>query len=337
LLAYDAENRLLTANNAGGTVAVGYDYDPLGRRTHKSGTGVTEAYYLNDGDDEIVEYDGSKNVVALYVPGPAIDEPIVMVTPNGASYTHKYFHTNHQGSVIAMSDDAGAVAEGPYKYDPYGNCFSGSNPCSAGVPYRFTGRRLDPETGLLYYRARYYSPVLGRFLQTDPVGYTADLNLYSYVGNDPTNRTDPTGATAIITRNDTQIHIVIPILPDTDVSDTAIQQIRGSIERVWTGTFGKYNVTITVDVQRNENALIKNYGVYNSLHTSGLPAPCNGHSCNQNRPTNGPGGADIFINMKDLQESGYGPGEASKGADTPAHECGRCMGWSMLRVCQAKT
>jgi RHS repeat-associated protein len=84
--------------------------------------------------------------------------------------------------------------EGPYVYDPYGDCFSGGSACSSsGEPYRFTGRRLDPETGLLYYRARYYWPQGGRFLQTDPVGYAADLNLYTYVGNDPTDKTDPSG------------------------------------------------------------------------------------------------------------------------------------------------
>jgi hypothetical protein len=65
-----------------------------------------------------------------YIPGPAIDEPIAMVTaPTGAK---EYFHTNHQGSVIAMSDATGAKIEGPYTYDPYGNCFSGSSPCSSG-------------------------------------------------------------------------------------------------------------------------------------------------------------------------------------------------------------
>jgi RHS repeat-associated protein len=134
-----------------------------------------------------------------YVPGPAIDEPVAVVTGNAAPYTHHYFHANRQGSVIAMSDDSGAKVEGPYVYDPYGNCSSGGSACtSTGEPYRFTGRRLDPETGLYYYRARYYWPQGGRFLQTDPVGYTADLNLYTYVENDPVGRTDPTGMDDLI-------------------------------------------------------------------------------------------------------------------------------------------
>jgi RHS repeat-associated protein len=178
----------------GGTVHANYAYDPLGRRIEKSGAGVTTTYYLSDGADEIAEYDQNKALTVRYVPGPAIDEPVAVVTGNAAPYTHRYFHTDRQGSVIAMSDDSGAKVEGPYVYDPYGNCFSGGSArSSSGEPYRFTGRRLDPETGLLYYRARYYWPQGGRFLSTDPVGYAADLNLYTYVGNDPTNRTDPTG------------------------------------------------------------------------------------------------------------------------------------------------
>jgi RHS repeat-associated protein len=87
-----------------------------------------------------------------------------------------------------MSDDSGAKVEGPYVYDPCGN-----GAPTTGEPYKLTGRRLDPETGLYYYRARYFWPQGCRFLQTDPVGYSADLNLYTYVGNDPVDRTDPTG------------------------------------------------------------------------------------------------------------------------------------------------
>jgi len=192
--AYDPENRLITANKtSGGTVAATYAYDPLGRRTHKSGTGVTETYFLSDGSDEIAEYSSSGTGTWRYIPGPAINEPITTI--NASTGARKYFQTDHHGSVIAIVSNGGNELEGPYTYDSYGNCFTTGAACStSGTPYRFTGMRLDPETGLYYDRARYYSSALGRFMQTDPVGYDADLDLYTYGNNDPLDRADPSGA-----------------------------------------------------------------------------------------------------------------------------------------------
>jgi RHS repeat-associated protein len=196
---YDPENRLLTANN--GTTSASYAYDPLGRRESKTVNG-TATYYLNDGSDILSEHQSNKTVLRRYIPGPAINEPIAYencagaTTPNctGSGPVDEYFHTDHHGSVLTMSASSGNPASdansgNPVTYDAYGNTLASLS----GEPFHYVGMYYDAETGLYFDRARYYSPLLARFMQDDPLLYKDDLDLYTYVGNDPTDMTDPTG------------------------------------------------------------------------------------------------------------------------------------------------
>jgi RHS repeat-associated protein len=110
-----------------------------------------------------------------------------------------YYHRDALGSITEVTDESGTLVE-RYEYDVYGavTIFDGSGitltTSAIENPYLFTARRYDPESGNYYYRARVYSPPLGRFLSQDPLGFDAgDYNLYRYVSNNPVNDVDPTG------------------------------------------------------------------------------------------------------------------------------------------------
>jgi RHS repeat-associated protein len=166
-----------------------YTYDPSGRRIAKDVDGVVTKY-VYDGDQCIAEYDGSDNLLRKYIHGPSIDEPICMVEAAGGYAGTYYYHFDALGSVVALSDADGDTVQ-VYEYDVYGQV-AASDPNHPNR-FLFTGREFDAETGLYYYRARYYNPTIGRFLQTDPIGYGDGMNWYAYCGNNATNTTDPSG------------------------------------------------------------------------------------------------------------------------------------------------
>jgi RHS repeat-associated protein len=136
-------------------------------------------------------------VLRRFVYGPGIDQPVrmdVATAPGGPSFTKYYYHLDGLGNVIALSNAAGTVVE-QYAYDAYG---LPSTTSAVGNPYLFNARCYDSETGLYYYRARYYDPRIGRFLQPDPVGYGPALNLYAYCRDNPLNLLDPHGLWSLL-------------------------------------------------------------------------------------------------------------------------------------------
>jgi RHS repeat-associated protein len=179
---WNARNQLVSLSGPGLTAS--FQYDALGRRQQKTVNGTTTDF-LYHGVSLVQELSGGVPIVNLLT-GGGIDEVLSRTDAAGT----QTFLADGLGSTLALTDSLGTV-QAEYTYEPFGQT-TASGAASTNA-FQYTGREND-ETGLSYYRARYYHPTLQRFISEDPIGFAGgDVNLYGYVLNDPVNFIDPSG------------------------------------------------------------------------------------------------------------------------------------------------
>jgi RHS repeat-associated protein len=183
---WDFENRLISAAVPGkGTVT--FKYDPFGRRIQKTSPWRTITYlYDGDGDNVNEEVAGNGNVLNRFTHTQNIDEPL----SGTMSGTISYYEQDAPGSITSVSNPSGTLAD-TYVYDSFGKLTTSTGTLLNS--FRYTGHEFDTETGLYYYRSRYYDDTAGRFISEDPIRFKGGINFYAYVKNNPIVHTDPLG------------------------------------------------------------------------------------------------------------------------------------------------
>lgn len=182
---WDFENRLTMVILPGTGGTVNFKYDPFGRRIYKSSSSGT-TIYAYDGENVTEEVSSSGSTLARYSQGLNIDEALAMLR----SGTTNYYNEDGIGSIISVTSSSGTLNQ-TYTFDTFGKQTASSG--SLVNSFQYTGREFDAETGIYYYRARYYDPNSGRFLSEDPLGFFTGVNHFSYVSNNPGIYFDPFG------------------------------------------------------------------------------------------------------------------------------------------------
>ena len=183
---WNARHQLVQISQGASVIAT-FIYDAIGRRSSKT-VGSATTQYLHDGMNPVAEL--VPNNTNFMLMGRGIDERYARTDATGRLYYLK----DGLGSTIALLDGSANIKQ-RYAYDPYGGATSLVSNANVTNPYTYTGRE-DDGTGLYYYRARYYSPLLSRFTSEDPIGLAGGPNPYSLVGDDPISLSDPFGLCA---------------------------------------------------------------------------------------------------------------------------------------------
>jgi RHS repeat-associated protein len=194
---WNARNQLI-GTNAGSAV---YNYDALGRRVNTTIGGVSTSY-LHDGQNPVA-LNGT-----MFLEGPGLDEVYGKLASTGATS----YLRDALGSTVAVSNSS-ATTTSSYAYSSYGStAITGT----ADSPFQYTGRENDAGTNLYYYRARYYSPQVGRFISEDPIGLNGGINTYAYAWGNPISYTDPLGLRPLTATEKCKLK---PYIPQTDLDN----------------------------------------------------------------------------------------------------------------------
>ena len=186
---WDYRNRLVGVLEGGVSIAA-YSYDAGNQRISKTTGGITTRY-VYDRSNVALEFTGATTTPNIrYFYGTQVDQ-VLAQDKGGGNVSWQL--TDQLGSVRALVGNDGSVRN-RFEYDAFGNLVSTMPGATDDSRYRYTGREFDAETGLNYYRARYFDSFSGRFIGQDPIGFQAgDANLYRYVGNNVTSYKDPSG------------------------------------------------------------------------------------------------------------------------------------------------
>lgn len=182
--AWDFENRLRNVTLPNG-LTVSYKYDALGRRIQRTPSVGVSTNFVYDGQDVVKDINSDGSTVE-YLNGLGVDNKLRLTDSRMSGPL--YFVHDHLGSTTGLTNATGGVVS-QISYDSYGN----ANTSSSLTRYTYTGREFDSDTGLYYYRARWYDAKVGRFISEDPIGFGGGVNQFGYVGNNPQNRVDPSG------------------------------------------------------------------------------------------------------------------------------------------------